>query len=229
LPAASRYGATTPNLVSWFDKHNEGRSYSEQVRPSNFMLAYQISPVAIHDCPEFLASIAGSDSARPIPIKLPKPVAPFDRNPARAADACFDRDTGIPVPIKVLKTYKYSVAQYHLRPEHKFSNGNYAECGPTKRRHVQPIAVRHLGKESTRWEEKFYVGNEGGAEIDYGSGPQDSKEFLDRLRAEIVTVGQRELSRRTGISRRTISRLLEGEKVRLEIKIKLNNATRKCR
>ena len=44
LPAASRYGATTPNLVSWFDKHNENRPYSDQVRPSNFMLAYQISP-----------------------------------------------------------------------------------------------------------------------------------------------------------------------------------------
>jgi hypothetical protein len=122
------------------------------------MLAYQISPVTIHDYPEFLASIAGGDSSRLKPIKLPKPVAPFDRNPATAAQACFDRDTGILVPIEVLKTYKDALAQYHLRPEHKFLNGNYTDRGPTKRRHVQPTAVRNIGKESNRWEERFYLG-----------------------------------------------------------------------
>ena len=36
-PAASRYGATTPNLLGWFKKHNVDRSYDDQVKPSNFL------------------------------------------------------------------------------------------------------------------------------------------------------------------------------------------------
>ena len=33
LPAASRYGASTPNLLDWFKKHNIDRSYDDQVKP----------------------------------------------------------------------------------------------------------------------------------------------------------------------------------------------------
>ena len=126
LPAASRYGASTPALVGWFEEFNNGRPYSEQIRPSNFMLAFQISPVAIHECFQIWETVADENSSRPRPIKLPKPVAPFDRDPANAAAACFDRDTGIAIPLSVLKTYKDALAQYHLRPEHKFVNGNYS-------------------------------------------------------------------------------------------------------
>jgi hypothetical protein len=224
LPAASRYGATTPNLLGWFDKHNEARFYSGQVRPSNFLLAYQVSPVAIHECPELLASISDASSFRPRSIKLPKPVAPFDRNPANAAEACFDRDTGIAVPARVLKTYKDALAQYHLRPEHKFQNGNYRDRGITTRRHVKAAAVRNIGKESNRWQEQFYLGNEDGAEIDYGKAPDDEAAYLDAIRAQIVAVGQRKIARDSGISRRTISRFVEGKEVRTEILGKITGA-----
>jgi hypothetical protein len=40
-PAVSRYAATTPKLLRWFDRYNEGKSYSEQVKPFGFLLAYQ--------------------------------------------------------------------------------------------------------------------------------------------------------------------------------------------
>ena len=43
FPAASRYGATTPKLLSWFRQHNAGRAYADQVKPSNFLLAFQIT------------------------------------------------------------------------------------------------------------------------------------------------------------------------------------------
>jgi hypothetical protein len=171
-----------------------------------------------------LKTIVGDGSSRPKPIILPKPVAPFDRNPVTAAQACFDRDTGIVIPIDVLKTYKDALTQYHLRPEHKFLNSNYMDRGTTKRRRVKPIAVRNIGKEANRWEEKFYLGSEESAEINYGLAPQDSKAFLDKLRARIIVVGQREISRRTGISRRTISRFLEGKEARKQIIIILINA-----
>ena len=54
-PAASRYGATTPALLGWFDGYNVDRVYGDRVRPSNFLLAFQIDPVAIHEYPELLA------------------------------------------------------------------------------------------------------------------------------------------------------------------------------
>ena len=58
LPAASRYGATTPKLLRWFNKHNARRAYADQVKPSNFLLAYQIAPTAIHECPDFVDAIS---------------------------------------------------------------------------------------------------------------------------------------------------------------------------
>ena len=40
LPAASRYGATTPSLLSWFGAHNSNLHYADQVRPNNFLLEF---------------------------------------------------------------------------------------------------------------------------------------------------------------------------------------------
>jgi hypothetical protein len=221
LPAASRYGATTPNLVSWFDKYNDGLPYSDQVRPSNFMLAFQISPLAIQQYPELLESIAGDDASRPKPVKLPKPVAPFDRHPAKAAEACFDRDTGMAIPIRVLKTYKDALAQYHLRPEHKFANGNYTNRGTTRRRHARPAVIRNIGKESNRWEEKFYLGFSEEKQVEYGLAPNDLKGFLGALRTEIRTTGQRKVAAESGTSRRTIARIMQGKSVRKTVAAKI--------
>ena len=38
-PAVSRYGATSPELLRWFKKHNEGSLYHDQVKPFNFLLS----------------------------------------------------------------------------------------------------------------------------------------------------------------------------------------------
>ncbi|HTE76289.1 MAG TPA: hypothetical protein VK653_06050 [Xanthobacteraceae bacterium] len=214
LPAASRYAATTPKLLRWFGKQNNGRPYAYQVKPSNFLLAYQVAPAKINEFPELIDAITDDVSERSTRIKWPKPVAPFDSNPASAAVACFDRETGIPVPPEVLKTYAEALSQYHLRPEHKFLNGDYTDRGITRRRRVTPIAIRQIGKESNKWEEQFYLGEDEGADIDYGSAADDTKVFLNQLRAKVITAGQRRFSREGGISRRTIDRFLKGEKIR---------------
>ena len=214
LPAASRYAATTPSLLRWFVKHNARRRYAEQVKPSNFLLAYQTAPAAVYEYPDFVDVIAKSGADRAREIKWPKPVAPYDTDPAKAAQSCFDRDTGNPVPIEVLKTYKDALAQYHLRPEHKFLNGNYADRGITKRRHVRPIAIRHIGKEANRWEEKFYLSGDDGGEIDYGLSPDNSGAAQESLRRQITQIGLRKVARESGVSRRTIERLMKGKGVR---------------
>ena len=223
-PAASRYGASTPSLLDWFDKHNEDRAYDKQVRPSNFLLAFQIDPTAVSEYPEFLRDFADGKASRATPINWPRPVAPYDGDPARAAAKCFDRETGITIPEGVLKTYRAALGQYHLRPEHKFLNGDYTDRGITRRRRVSTVAVRQIGKEANRWEEQFYLGNEEGPDVDYGSAPDDTTAFLKRLRTQIIAAGQRKLARESGVSRRTIERLIEGDKVRLHIIAKIRLA-----
>src|SRR5262249_22204526 len=43
-PAASRYGATTPKLLRWFKRFNQNRLYRDQVKPFNFLVAFQSRP-----------------------------------------------------------------------------------------------------------------------------------------------------------------------------------------
>lgn len=214
LPAASRYGATTPKLLRWFAKYNNDRPYAEQVKPSNFLLAYQIAPDRMHECPELFEALTKTASDRPANIRWPKPVAAYDTDPARAAKACVDRDTGTSIPIAALKTYADVLAQYRLRPEHKFSNGAYTDRGITARRHVVPLTIRHIGKESNRWEEQFYLGAEEGAAIDYGRAIPEPKPVLVWIREQIAVIGQRKVARGSGVARRTIERLMRGKQVR---------------
>jgi DNA-binding Xre family transcriptional regulator len=89
---------------------------------------------------------------------------------------------------------------------------------------VRPIAIRHIGKESNRWEEQFYLGGNEGADIDYGTAPDIEKALLDQLRAQIIAIGQRKVSRKSGVSRRTIERLLRGEKIRTDTLTRIRQA-----
>ncbi|MGO9330532.1 MAG: hypothetical protein ACLQJ0_20780 [Steroidobacteraceae bacterium] len=226
LPAASRYAATTPKLLRWFGKHNQNRPYPDQVKPSNFLLAYQIAPDKVHDCPELFEALTDVTSDRATPIRWPKPAAPYDTDPARAAKNCFDRDTGMPIPVIALKTYAEALAQYPLRPEHKFQNGNYTDRGITMRRHVTPLTIRQIGKESNRWEERSFVGDDDGAEIDYGAAT-NSEAMNDALRAQIIAAGQRRVARDSGVARRTIERLLAGRAVHDDIRVRIAFTLRK--
>jgi hypothetical protein len=70
-----------------------------------------------------------------------------------------------------LKTYAQALAQYHLRPEAKFENGDYCDSGPTRRRHVQATQIKYIGKEANRWEEQFFLGMDEDAAIEYGADP----------------------------------------------------------
>lgn len=213
-PAASRYGATTPKLLRWFKTYNQTRSYRDQVKPFNFLLAFQASPAlsVVDESYEFNAQ--PKRGPRPKILSTPKPIAPYNTDIKRAAQNCFDRETGKPISSKSLKTYREALAQYHLSPESKFLNGDYLDRGPTIRRHVEVTAVHHIGKEANRWEEQFYLGFDEEEQIEYGVTPEESKKTSDTLRREINKAGQREIARETGISRRTIARVMQGKSVR---------------
>ena len=200
-PAVSRYGATTPRLLGWFKQLNRGREYGDQVKPFNFLITLQSRPRLTETVGEQWAAKRGRPR-RPSPIR---PVAPFSRNISEAAETAFDRETDKRVEPDSLITYAEALAQYHLRPEAKFLNGDFCNRGRTERRHVIALQILHIGKEANRWEEQYFLGPDDEAEIEYGAG-LTADALSTRLRALCHELGEREASRNLGISRTALRR-----------------------
>lgn len=202
-PASSRYSASTPVLLHWFDKLNRDKPYVEQVKAFNFMLAYQVSRTALNT-----AIAVGDVEADFIDDGIPAVIAPFDDDPVRAVVKCFDRRTGRPVPASVLATYREAVADYHLHSESKFDNANTTDRGVTARRHVQAIAVEYIGKEANRWEDQFYLGEMPEAQIEYGTSAAGKRQVIRLLQLAARKFGKTTLADRARISRQQLSAVL---------------------
>lgn len=190
MPAISRYGATTPQLVKWFEAHNDGKPYSGQVRPFNFLNAMQ----AKHE------------------FKHLKPVSPFNRSPAKAVANCFDRATGQPIQKRHLKTYLDSLNQYHLHPESKFLNGDFLDSGKTQRRHINVKSINYIGKEANKWEEQFLLGFDPNAQIEYGVSPEQRNEILQAVGQAVEQHGAQAIADASRLSARHILEIVKGKK-----------------
>ena len=149
LPAVSRYGATSPHLLKWVERWNEGKPYAEQIKPFGFMCSFmpRSGPFA-----EFGEPVEVDPTLRGRPTKAPKPkpVAPFSTDPAEAVRLAFDRDSGEPINPAALKTYAEALAQFHISTEDKFENGDFCDRGRTERRHVVAERIMLIGKEANR-------------------------------------------------------------------------------
>lgn len=199
LPAASRYAATTPALLHWFKSHNLNRPYGNQVRPFNFMVAFQA----------WQSHLNGKNNNNQN-LDAPKPVAPFDKDVARAAKNCFDRVTSAAVFCQSLKTYAEVLAQFHLSPESKFENGDYLDKGATERRNIQAVSIRNIGKESNKWEEQAHLGSNVENIIDYGINRKQALRVIKELKEAIQEFGSREISRELLVPRTRLSKILMG-------------------
>jgi hypothetical protein len=103
------------------------KPYSAQVKPFGFLVA----PMALAALAE-VSEVVMTDQpkrGRPTKDRRPKPIAPFERDPAVAASRAFDRETGEAVPLSALKSYAEALALYHLSPEDKFDSGGSAGYG----------------------------------------------------------------------------------------------------
>jgi hypothetical protein len=90
-PAVSRYGATTPALLKWFETFNSGRDYPDQVKPFNFLSAFHARlQFELPDSEQWAKPKRG----RPRKQSDAKPIAAFNRNIREAAKAAFDREPG---------------------------------------------------------------------------------------------------------------------------------------
>jgi hypothetical protein len=104
-------------------------------------------------------------------------------------------------------TYAHALAQYHLRPEAKFENGDYLDSGPTRRRHVQATQINYIGKEANRWEEQFFLGMDEDAAIEYGADPRAA--LFDELMLATSRFAKQQLASCIGISRNSLTKILE--------------------
>ena len=204
-PAASRYGANTPDLVRWFDDFNAGRNYLDQVRPFGFLLSYQVRNLTILSATDPNAATWGREHKSP-----PRPASIFDKRPAIAAELAFDRATGTSVPVEWLKSYSEALAGYHLHDEAKFVGGAKIQRGVLERRHIDAIAVRHIGKEAHNWEEDYFVGSDGDNEIQFGTGIFNPARLIAEIRRGREAFGVRAVCSAAGISSTTLSGILDG-------------------
>ncbi len=210
-PAVTKYAATTPHLLDWFERYNRNKTYSKQVRPFNFIKMCQPDPLADWEDWRLANGLDSKDT------ELPHVIAPYDKNLITAMKRCFDRDTGKPVPAKMLKSYAQALAQYHLRPETKFLNADYTDTGTTQRRHVKVEAVIYIGKEANRWEEQSHIGGIAPEpEITYGRGSRDRKRILDDLLRTADKFGQRVLAKAAKISLQHLLAIMHGSAVPAE-------------
>jgi len=146
-PAASRYGATSPDLLAWMRHYNRDQPYSAQVKPFGFMTSLTALPPSQRPMSEDVEADPNK-RGRPKKQSNPKPIAPFEREPDKAAAQAFDRETGELVSVEVLQTYEDALVRYHLSPESKFENADYFDRGETVRRHVMANSVELIGKEA---------------------------------------------------------------------------------
>ncbi len=210
--ALSRYAATCPRLLHWFDTFNKGKPYAQQVRPFGFLNAYQARSAAQLNCVEL--DSRGGKHKRQQTAQSPRAVSPFDPDPAVAVRHCFDRDTGETVTPELLKTYLQALVRYHLHPETKFIGGDYTEAGLLRRRHIRVPdvnGIQYIGKEANRWEERSLTGEDPEAQIRYGAAGGSLTELQERVAIVCRKHGVRRVARAAGLSHSTVLRFLAGK------------------
>jgi hypothetical protein len=65
-----------------------------------------------------------------------------------------------------------------------------------------------ISEEANRWEEQFFLGIDEDAAIEYGADPNAAALF-DELRLAIIKCGKQQMSSHIGISRNTLSKILD--------------------
>jgi transcriptional regulator with XRE-family HTH domain len=208
-PAVSRYNVATPELLRLFKSYNEGRLVYDQVRPFNFLLAFQANAEA-PAADGALDLSSRQPSSRTRRVRVPQPLAPYTADLAEAVLHCFDRETGKPVDPRSLKTYREVLSKYHLHPESKFLNADWTDRGKVRRRHVEVTGIVNIGKEANELEEQFYLGADPEALPEYGMAPRARSTVIDRIRAAAGRFGRRRLAEGAGVSPRALAPILAG-------------------
>jgi hypothetical protein len=156
-PALSRITISSPEYLKPFQALNQGKSYSEQIKPANFLLSAQVAPFGLP---------AGVD---PEHFHL---IAPYESDPRQWLKLTWvDRYSGKAYRITTsdeaalyggkivrVKTYRDVLAEYRTHPEAKSLGPDGEVCsrqsiGLLQRRPVTRSRLTYVGKESNKLEE----------------------------------------------------------------------------
>jgi hypothetical protein len=188
-PALSQYSATSPDLLRWFKRWNEGKSYAEGVKPFGFLFALHArSP-----------GMGGRSNLHP--------VAPFHDKPQEAVRSAFDRLTQGRVNKRDLQTYAEALAGYHLSAESKFRNGDRFDVGRTERRHVHATGVELIGKEADQLDRAYFLGEDDDLTLRYGADPGRRSKAFAEVALAAANFGDAAVASATGLTRAAVASL----------------------
>lgn len=209
-PAISRVTVSSPHLLRPFTDYNKGKPHVDRVRPMNFLLSPHVRP---------MGQPAGVDPTR---FHL---FAPFEPDPDRWGHLRWtDRYTedmwGITTRatpnahLAGVRSYRHMYREYLSHPEPKSLGPDGQVCGPRtrgllRRRHVVPVVVQFIGKESNCLEEVL-AGLHHDRDDVLETYREDEGDPLETLRAHMRGVPASRLAELAGTSERHIKRIRNG-------------------
>jgi hypothetical protein len=209
--AVGRLSVSKASVLHAFRYFNEGKDYSDQIKPANFLITTHVAP---------FGHPAGTDPSR---FRLVRPfeLSPrkrterwtniYDGNRYMAAAGMVEPSAGI----AVLSTYRDVVSQYRRHPESKSGDtdgnpSNEETIGLLTRLHVVALgSPRYIGKESNELEdvEAGIVGDADSVYVTY----TDRERELALLRTVLSTLPRRPLAGAAGIDERSLRRIISGQ------------------
>ena len=212
LPAVSRLTNSSPHFNRLFGKLNEGKSYSERIKPFNFVL---IAFVAVHERPAddqemVLIAPYSNDPARWQQMRW------INRYSGRTYQITTEPSNAVERPgLVTVKTYRDIFAAYATNPEPKSADPGGTAChrqtvGLLQRRHVHARTISHIGKEANRLEDAQagLVSRQG--EILNAYDDPELLHFREAVLPKLRELGVREVARRTGHSVAAVHAVLAG-------------------
>ena len=151
LPAVSRLSVTTAAVLRAFGQFNEGKAITEQVTPSDFMLAvYPAKHVAVvYQLMRLVAPFGKDPSAYPH-----LRVTDIYGEPGNEYGITTDLDREVRGEMIPVKSYRDVLRDYVRHPEFKYDDAAGNPCGPDTRGALRPSHViassyQHITKDSS--------------------------------------------------------------------------------
>ncbi|WP_433973937.1 hypothetical protein [Tunturiibacter lichenicola] len=155
LPAVGRVTVSSPAVIRPLAKLNEGKPYSEQVKPFNFLLTFHVKPFGHPKGvnPEHFHLIASYNN-KPSQWLQMEPIDQYTGNSYRITTSGH---TGS-ARTSLVKTYGDVLREYEFHPESKCADATGNPCGKQtvgllQRRHVTVDQIKYIGKESNHLED----------------------------------------------------------------------------
>jgi hypothetical protein len=212
IPAIGRVTITSPGILEPLAALNEGKIYSDQIKPFNFLLTCHLSPFG-HPV-----------GTNPEKFHL---IAPFESNSKKWLTTNWvDQYSGKQFRITTeknyssratarVKTYGDVFTDYEYHPESKCADEDGNVCdrrtlGLLHRRHVRIGEIISIGKESNKLEE-VDAGLVHSAEDAYTVYPDRKRDYWEKeIRPKLKSIPLSVLIKETGLSRRMLIKARNG-------------------